>query len=49
MSAFVDVTGVALADDIVETVAVVLDLLPCEIVGHVVFCVKNNNIYLFPK
>lgn len=49
MSAFVDVAGVALADDIVETVAVVLDLLPCEIVGHVVFCVKNNNIYLFPK
>lgn len=44
VSALVDVAGVALADDIVEAVAVVLDFLPCEIVGHVVFCVKNNNI-----
>jgi hypothetical protein len=44
VSSFVDVAGVAFANDIVKAVAVVLDFFPCEIVGHVVFCVKNNNI-----
>jgi hypothetical protein len=45
MTALIDMTGVAFADDIVKSIAIGLYFLSCEIAGHFeAFCVKNNNI-----